>query len=482
MGEVYIIVKHCIVRQLLLSCDSVDMSWSCPVCQKEFSRKDSMQRHISSKHSTSGLPPFQAMPISREKCQRFHLEHPFTCMVAGMTGSGKSVWVKSLLQQAQKAIYPPPERIVWCYSQWQPAYSELLMTIPGIEFVKGIPENLEQDSYFDVNIRNLIAIDDQMIEAGGDNRVVNLFTKGSHHRNLSVIYIVQNLFHQGKGNRSISLNSHYLVLFKNPRDKLQILTLAKQMYPGQTAWFMKQYEDAVQRPFGYLFVDLKPTTQDSCRLRTNVLPGEERFNKGEMGDKVSQELLKYLKQQKLMAPSVIPQMQRLEHNMDNLLYRTDLPDYDKARQYMQLQNKFLTYKHQLNSIPEAAMLTQERKPNSTSDPTGNVSTVPVPVQEPPVTIPAAPVQAPNVEPTFKAADPQLITSMAASTPLPPSLPPSMLTPPPTVEMSPPKKRKRPQIRLVNYLDDKPKRPSRQSRRLHRSSHYKYSKTQDEDDY
>ena len=195
-----------------------------------------------------------------------------------------------------------------------------------------------------------------------------------------------------------------------------------------------------------------------------------------MGDKVSQELLKYLKQQNLMAPSVIPQMQRLEHNMDNLLYRTDLPDYDKARQYMQLQNRFLTYKHQLNSIPEAAMLTQERKPNSTSDPTGNVSTVPVPVQEPPVTIPAAPVQAPNVEPTFKAADPQLITSMTASTPLPPSLPPSMLTPPPTVEMSPPKKRKRPQIRLVNYLDDKPKRPSRQSRRLHRSSHYKYSKT------
>ena len=87
-------------------------------------------------------------------------------MVAGMTGSGKSVWVKSLLQHAQKAIHLPPERIVWCYSQWQPAYSGLLMTIPGIEFIKGIPGNLEQDSYFDVNIRNLIVIDDQMIEAG----------------------------------------------------------------------------------------------------------------------------------------------------------------------------------------------------------------------------------------------------------------------------------------------------------------------------
>ena len=119
---------------------------------------------------------------------------------------------------------------------------------------------------------------------------------------------------------------------------------------------MKQYEDAVQRPFGYLFVDLKSTTHDSCRLRTNVLPGEEKFDKDEVEDKVSQELVQYLKQQKLMALLVVPEMQRLQNNMDNLLYRADLRDYDKARQYMQLQNRFLTYKHQLNSLPEAAVM------------------------------------------------------------------------------------------------------------------------------
>ena len=60
-------------------------------------------------------------------------------MVAGMTGSGKTVWVQSLLQQAQTVIYQPPERIIWCYSQWQPAYTQLLMIIPTIKFVKGDP-------------------------------------------------------------------------------------------------------------------------------------------------------------------------------------------------------------------------------------------------------------------------------------------------------------------------------------------------------
>ena len=61
------------------------MSWSCTVCQKDFSRKDSMQRHMNKKHSNFA----PVIPISQEKCQRFQLVHPFTCMVAEMTGSGK---------------------------------------------------------------------------------------------------------------------------------------------------------------------------------------------------------------------------------------------------------------------------------------------------------------------------------------------------------------------------------------------------------
>ena len=68
----------------------------------------------------------------------------------------------------------------------------MLVAMSHIEFVKGIPKALEQDSYFNVNTRNLIVFVDQMIDASKDKRIVNLFTRGSHHRNLSVIYIVQN--------------------------------------------------------------------------------------------------------------------------------------------------------------------------------------------------------------------------------------------------------------------------------------------------
>ena len=122
------------------------------------------------------------------KCQQFRFEHPFASMIAGMTGSEKIDLGSISIASSFRSNYPPPERIVWCYSQWQPAYTEMLVAMPHIEFVKGLPTALEQDSYFDVNKRNWIVFDDQMIDAIKDRR-------GYHHRNLSVIYIVQNPFH-----------------------------------------------------------------------------------------------------------------------------------------------------------------------------------------------------------------------------------------------------------------------------------------------
>ena len=123
------------------------MSWFCYFCKKSFSRKDSLQRHVMSKHRNAGLTSFTAMPFSPEKCQRFRFQHPFTSMIAAMTGSGKSAWVRSLLQQASETIQPPPpppESIVWCYSQWEPAYTEMPVAMPHIEFVKGIPTALSR--------------------------------------------------------------------------------------------------------------------------------------------------------------------------------------------------------------------------------------------------------------------------------------------------------------------------------------------------
>jgi len=70
-----------------------------------------------------------------------------------------------------------------------------------------------------------------------------VFTKGSHNRNISLVLITQNLFHKGPSSRDISLNGNYIVVFKKPRDKTQIVHLAWQVYPETFSSFHKTYLD-----------------------------------------------------------------------------------------------------------------------------------------------------------------------------------------------------------------------------------------------
>jgi hypothetical protein len=68
--------------------------------------------------------------------------------------------------ELQKTISPPPQRIIWCYGQWQPSYFDMLGTMPGIEFNKGIPDDIDNGDYLDVSQRNLIVLDDLMAQSG----------------------------------------------------------------------------------------------------------------------------------------------------------------------------------------------------------------------------------------------------------------------------------------------------------------------------
>jgi hypothetical protein len=63
-------------------------------------------------------------------------------------------------------------------------------------------------------------LDDQMENRNahkrGTDSVVKFFTQGSNHRNMTGVYIVQNLFNQDKSMRTVSLNADYIIVLKNP--------------------------------------------------------------------------------------------------------------------------------------------------------------------------------------------------------------------------------------------------------------------------
>ena len=96
-------------------------------------------------------------------------QHPFTCIVAGPTGCGKTTFVARLLRNASAMIDPPPERVTWYYGEWQAGYKNL--DIPNMRMAEGLPTS------FDNGKRGLVVLDDLMAET--DSRVTNLFTKKS---------------------------------------------------------------------------------------------------------------------------------------------------------------------------------------------------------------------------------------------------------------------------------------------------------------
>lgn len=206
---------------------------------------------------------------SHENTSYFTFVHPFTCMVAGPTSSGKTVLVKSLILNHKFTFsnLKSPPKVIWCHGQMQDSYTQ---NDNIIEYHEGLTN--------DFIGYDLIVIDDLMSELGSDNRLLNLFTKGSHHLNISVIFIVQNIFHQGKNMRGISLNCQYLVIMKNPRDKSQIHCLARQIYPTKSARLIKAYEDATKEPFSYLKIDLTPRTPDHLRVQTDIVRKERKHN------------------------------------------------------------------------------------------------------------------------------------------------------------------------------------------------------------
>ena len=200
------------------------------------------------------------------------LQHPFTCILAGPSNCGKSWFVRKLLENARSVLSHQPSNIVWIYSCWQPLYGQLQTRFKHLRFVEGLPESLNDDALLPPSEVNLLIVDDLMCEGGQSGELEKAFTQYSHHRNLSICYIVQNVFNKGKSNRSISLNASYIVLFKNPRDKQQLSVIARQMYPTKTRFFMEAYDDAVGKPYGYLLIDLKTTTTEEYRLRTGIFP------------------------------------------------------------------------------------------------------------------------------------------------------------------------------------------------------------------
>ena len=195
------------------------------------------------------------------------IKTPSNIIVAGPSQSGKSCLISQLLKQKNMIFHPVPKKILWCYALWQPLYDTLKEESIVDEFIEGI--NGYRDHLPSNGDPCLIVFDDLQREAQND--VAEMFERGGHHENCTLILTLQNLFLKGKQTRNLSLNSHYCFVFKNSRDMSQINHLARQVLPGNTKFIEEAYFKACEAPHSYLMFDFHPESSPELKFRSDIL-------------------------------------------------------------------------------------------------------------------------------------------------------------------------------------------------------------------
>lgn len=207
--------------------------------------------------------------------ENLQLQTPANFTLVGCTSSGKSSFVYKLLANADEIFASAPQNILFCYTCYQPLYDRISSDVPNVTFHEGLPSVETIKEFGEGTSHKIIILDDLMHEVTSSPAMLELFCQHSHHLNISVFFLTQNIFHAGKCSRSLNLNTHYYILFKNKRDVNQIKTLGRQLFPGKSDMLLQAYLDATEKPYGYLLVDLHPRSNDKFMLRTCLFTNEE---------------------------------------------------------------------------------------------------------------------------------------------------------------------------------------------------------------
>ena len=197
---------------------------------------------------------------------------PFTAIFSGCTKSGKSSLLRSIL--LEEVVFSKGDSILYFYGEWDKNYDILKLKFKKrITFIDGLSI---QNQDILKTIRSAVIIFDDLSSVVFKTSIVrDLFTKGSHHRLLSVIILSQSLFPKEIYARDIAINTTYNILFDTPRDRSTINYLSRQAFPGNNT-LIQVYKNYVQaKPYRYLVLDFNVFTPDRFRIWTGILNSEK---------------------------------------------------------------------------------------------------------------------------------------------------------------------------------------------------------------
>lgn len=202
---------------------------------------------------------------------------PSSFLLGGVSQSGKTTFTLNVLKNIDTLFANPKckQNVIFFYNQWQNVYDMFRSTNIVHQWINRLPttDDIKEKTMLYKDSGGSVLIIDDFAEKL-DSAIVHLFSVLCHHTNSVVFVLTQNIFSKNRAFRDISLNSSYVVLFKNPRDSSQIVNFAKQFAPGNTKGLVKAFKQATRFPYSYMLFDFIQTTPSEFRIRSRILPQE----------------------------------------------------------------------------------------------------------------------------------------------------------------------------------------------------------------
>lgn len=195
--------------------------------------------------------------------QHLSFKHPSSCVIAGPSKSGKTNFVISVLNN-HDYFFPSlnTPRVGWLSGT----------PIDHSQFDKSLKvKNISElpKSYKDLDI---LVIDDLLQELGQSKKLVNVFTKVSHHERVSVFFLSQKFFYKSAEMNIITGNADYIVLLKNARDQSSFFNLARQLEPTNPKALLEVFRDATSEPYSSIRIDNTASCPPQFRFLTGLAP------------------------------------------------------------------------------------------------------------------------------------------------------------------------------------------------------------------
>ena len=179
------------------------------------------------------------------------LKENFKLFISGPSGCGKTTFIIDLIKNLPVISHKVPVHVIYFYKEWQPKFNNMVKEL-NVSFFEDNDNIIEEIK--ELPSPALVVFDD-MLNSSNLKSVAQLFTVHGRHMDLSLCFISQKLFLNNEYFRQISQNSDYMCIFKNPRNSMEIRSLAMQITP-KTLDLVDIFKRATEKPYSYIFINL----------------------------------------------------------------------------------------------------------------------------------------------------------------------------------------------------------------------------------